>query len=265
MSKNAKIILNEWEGYPFFREKDLDGNIVECGIGRLIQNIRKFDSGVNFQIYLIVNTMWGRKKYILHKLGLSRSDEAHLKKWNDFLQIKEENSFIEELIYRNNIGQDLGAYNCGYQILKKSGYQGDVVFMNSSLNGPLSDGWLKKYQDQFYSHPKMGLTGISINSHNSNLNPNKFDPHVQSFFLYTNMDVLKNIFPRRLPGINITYQKKDIIDQGEIGISRKVLNEGYGLSCRFFDDYVYFKGDPFSKPEGDLRYKGPFAHQANKL
>jgi hypothetical protein len=160
---------------------------------------------------------------------------------------------------------DIGAYDCGYRYLKRRGFDGDVIFMNSSVSGPDRDGWLSDYSSLFHSHPALGVVGISMNSHDTNRGSPEFDPHVQSFFLYSSMDRLKEVFPRHLPETRRGYQKLDLIAKGEIGISREMLRAGYGIACRAFGDDVYFSGDLWKWERGDPSHSKELRGEANKI
>jgi hypothetical protein len=173
-------------------------------------------------------------------------------------------AFIESVHFRNNGGQDFGAYDFGYRLLLSQGYDGDVLFMNSSVAGPHEPNWLLKYRDQFYRHENVGLCGISLNSHNTAREPELFAPHVQSYFLFTNMRVLKHALGPRLFQVSPT-EKLEVIEQGEIGISARVLDAGYGITAATFPDFIYRHGGNWSIPYGDPRYAERSAAPANTI
>ncbi len=173
-------------------------------------------------------------------------------------------SFIHSVHFRNNRGQDFGAYDFGYRLLQGQGYDGDVLFMNSSVSGPHGANWLAKYRDQFYRHENVGLCGISLNSHNTAREPEAFAPHVQSYFLFTNMRVLKHALGPRLFQANPT-EKLDVIEQGEIGISGRVLDAGYAITATTFPDFAYHRGGEWSIPYGDQRFSAYSSAPANTI
>lgn len=246
-----KIILVDWEGYPLRRKKKLGRYAIRCGLGRILENMSRFSAGVEYGVVLVINCTDGSKKGIYERL---------LKKYE----------FIERLFFRDNLGQDIGAYNYGYGYLQSIGYQGDVVFMNSSVRGPRCDGWLSRYRDLFYKREHNGLCGISLNSHDTNIMENPpFAPHVQSFFIYTHMRVLQDVFKEGLCGSQVRTDGENgkhlIIQQGEIGISRAVLDAGYSICCIAYEDFFYRKGASWDIPYGDLRTKREFRKFANSL
>jgi hypothetical protein len=114
-------------------------------------------------------------------------------------------------------------------------------------------------------NPGTGMCGISMNSHNTSLSEGQFAPHIQSFFLYTSMQVLRDVFPNGLaPDAPSAFEgKNNLILHGEIGISQRVLAAGYSLSCKMFPESSYKAGDPWTLPEGDLRITSEYREQAN--
>jgi hypothetical protein len=258
-----QIILNEWAGYDLYREKIIGDHAVQCGLGRLLAKMAEFPAGLDVEVTLIVNTDIGEKQWFLKRLFIKDKDLPYAQRYYD---LKEKYPFIKHLVFRSNWGRDIGAYNCGYWYLRKKNYQGDVLFLNTGVGGPKDSGWLLKYRDQFYKGANIGLCGITINSHDTNLDPSPFMPHVQSFFLFTNMTVLKRVFPFNLCGVWVLHDKKQLIQEGEIGISQKILNKGYGICCIALRDFNYYQGHDWSIPyAGDLRFLKEFHAFANQI
>jgi hypothetical protein len=69
----------------------------------------------------------------------------------------------------------------------------------------------------------------------------------------------ESLLPRRLEG------KLDVIRRGEIGISQRVLSAGYAITCGWFPGFSYRLGQPWTIPEGDLRFDPRFAEHANAI
>ena len=59
--------------------------------------------------------------------------------------------------------------------------------------------------------------------------------------------------------------KLDIIREGEIGVSARVLNAGYGITSPAFPEFAYRAGHPWSIPWGDQRYAPQPLAPANTL
>lgn len=257
------IILADWCGYELFRTKILGENLIHCGLGSILANMAAYQSGINFEVTVVLNSNLGERRWFVKRILFS--DEA-LPYAQRYFELKKKYHFINKIIFRSNFGRDIGAYNCGYHYLKRIGYKGDVVFLNTSCGGPSENGWLLKYRDQFYSRKDVGLCGISMYSHNVNEPSNPFMPHIQSFFLFTNMDVLRKVFPNNLCGIWIRHNKLKLIKKGEIGISQKILNEGYGICCIAFKDFFYYKNAQWSIiQKRGFRYLKEFRKYVNQI
>jgi len=250
-NERVMVILNDFADYPLFREKILFGNVVKCGIGNLFENMTKYRAGMEYDIILIINF----------------SDDQEPKGKQDlYISLQNKYPFIKKVIFRDNAGFDFGSYNMGYRYLLDIGYEGDVLFMNSSVRGPHNDYWLLKYSYLFNRNRNIGLCGISLNSHATHLRKSEFKPHVQSFFMYTNMKILKKIFDGILPGADITSgDHSDVISAGEIGFSQRFIDNGYGICSALFNDFVYYKGSRWMIPFGDTRFNDIYHQFANKI
>ena len=253
-AEHVKIVLMEWAAYPPRRDKLVGSQWVRCGLGRLIESMQRYEPGPTAEVIVVINGappapahgLWGSTMQHWEQRCISR-------RLRDYALLPAKYSFVEAVCFRDNRGQDFGAYDFGYQLLRGQGHHGDVVFMNSSVAGPHDHGWLEKYRSQFYRHPNVGLCGIGLNSHDTSREPRSFAPHVQSYFLYTNMDVLEHAVGARLFDCD-GEDKLDIIRHGEIGVSARVLDAGYGITSPAFPEFAYRAGHRWSIPWGDLRY-----------
>jgi lipopolysaccharide biosynthesis protein len=268
-----KIVLVEWAAYPLARNKLVGKQRIRCGLGRTLQNMARWPAGLPFEVLLVINRaepgeppkglLGGARARLSHVL---RRDEAHKvqRRMDTYANLPQRYPFVQHVHFRDNHGQDFGAYDLGYRLLQREGYEGDVLFMNSSVAGPHGPMWLAKYREQFRRHPNVGLCGISLNSHDTTREEGRFAPHVQSFFLYTNMQILKHAVGSRLFEVD-AKDKLDVIAHGEIGISARVLDAGYGITSSMFPDFAYRKGEPWAIPYGDLRYEPSHAVPANRM
>lgn len=264
----VKVLLVEWMGYPLFRRKRLGSYTFECGLGHLVKNMQRFDPGVELDCTVVLNRhpdgAWTRvgRVPVLDRLLLNspRTNSEH--KYREFLRAF---PIVRRVQFRVNHLQDIGAYDQFYAQLRAEGYRGHVLFANSSVRGPTADGWLAKYQRLFELEPDTGFCGISLNSHNTMIPGGSRDPHLQSFFIYTSMSVLEQVFPQGLtaPADAHDQSKDALVTQGEIGLSRKVLAAGYGLRSSQFPDFYFKTGVSWTIPEGDLRFTDTYKEQAN--
>ena len=258
-----KIILATWASYGVKRVKEL-GCEWQCGVHTVLQNMQRYDGGVDFDLVLVINAASTEQKPV-------------------YMHFKEEYSFVHDVIFRSNMGFDFGAYNRGYQLLRASGYSGDVVFMNCAVNGPHRDGWLEAYHRLFHARGEhVGAVGASTFAYAGHQVPEETAkkikkvsgrlpvigewysryalrkyraPHLQSYFIYTSMDVLTDVFAGALPGANVKDDKLRLISEGEIGLSRSLLDAGYSISCVQFDGFYYRKGGQWRVYRGNLRKK----------
>jgi hypothetical protein len=269
MSK-VQVVLVEWMGYPIFRKKPIDDYVIKCGIGHILNGMKLYDSGVDFECTIIVNEydLPKRNKLIdwLCGFDLFRPlffNNIHTNSKEKYKEYFSSFPFVNKILFRENQNQDIGAYDYFISLLRESGHKGDVVFINSSCRGPEEKEWLEKYKKLFYKNKETGISGISINSHHIS----EFYPHVQSFLIYTNMSVLDSVFPFGFLGENGSKQldKKDLIELGELGISKSILDSGYGISCSSFPEFYYKKGFDWDMPEGDVRYLKKYNHLTNKI
>jgi len=228
----------------------------------MLDSMRRHDPGLPVDVTVIINGAGEAKSAVAPQPGLrgkvqqlvDRQRQMRLEhRMRAYAELTRKYPFVEAVHFRDNEGQDFGAYDFGYQLLQAQGHDGDVLFMNSSVSGPHEHGWLLKYRGQFRRHPNVGLCGIALNSHDTSDGDGPFAPHVQSYFLYTNMKVLEHAIGPRLFSADV-HDKLDVIRHGEIGVSERVLDAGYSITSSAFPEFAYRRGDPWAIPWGDLRY-----------
>jgi hypothetical protein len=236
----------------------------------MLEGLRRFDPGLPIDVTVIINAAGDAEgpsepatavaeqqsdglRGQLARLMRTRRELALVRRLQAYSKLSERYACVEAVHFRDNQGQDFGAYDFGYQLLRRQQHEGDVLFMNSSVSGPHEHGWLLKYRDQFRRHPNVGLCGIGLNSHDTSDGEGPFAPHVQSYFLYTNMRVLEHAIGPRLFDTD-AQDKLDVIRQGEIGVSERVLDAGYSITSPVFPEFAYRRGDAWSIPWGDWRY-----------
>ncbi|MCB9799757.1 MAG: hypothetical protein H6757_03235 [Candidatus Omnitrophica bacterium] len=249
--QTVPIVMVDYDAYPLYRFKKLGSNTIACGLGRLLDHMARYRAGVPFEVLLVINATSPAEKSI-------------------YPPLKEKYPFIREVLFHDNTGMDFGAYNVGYQYYLHQNYSGEMAFINSSAGGPCEDGWLLKYHHLFNRNHKTGLCGASMNSHLGShiedLPGLTFMPHVQAYFFYSRMEILKNIFEKQLPGAELKNpSKNERVEQSEAVLSRNVLEAGYGISCALFDDFIYFQGSPWKIPYVDYRRRLVFRPFASKI
>lgn len=271
----VKIIMMEWAAYPPHRDKVVGKQKVRCGLARILDSMRRYEPGLPADVTVVINSAGSTlpapaagssRGGVVQRWRAQREQRRITERLHRYAELPNQYPFVQTVCFRDNSGQDFGAYDFGYQLLQGQGHRGDVLFMNSSVAGPFEHGWLAKYREQFYRHPNVGLCGIALNSHNTSHEPSEFAPHVQSYFLYTNMGVLKEAVGKCLLGEEAdSANKLDIIQKGEIGVSQRVLQAGYGITSAAFPEFAYRNGDAWSIPTGDLRYSSQHQLPANTI
>jgi hypothetical protein len=269
----VKVVLVEWAAYPLERDKEVGAQLVRCGLGRTLEAMKRWDAGLPLEVTVIINRadspsestdVVGKARDRLQRMLGIDPQRRVARRMQRYADLRNRYSFIEAVHFRDNRGQDFGAYDFGYRLLQRQGYEGEVLFMNSSVSGPHEANWLQKYREQFHRHDKVGLCGISLNSHDTSRSPEPFAPHVQSYFLFTNMQVLRDAIGPQLLQTNATH-KLDVIAEGEIGISARVLDAGYRITSAAFPDFAYRRGDRWLIPYGDQRFRRDVRTRANSI
>jgi len=235
------IILNDWLGYEPARLKRVGAIKMEVGAGPILANLARYSAGIPFFVILVLNEP--QPSCPTGSMVETHADVAKKQRWQS---IAKKFAFVRDIQFRSNVDFDIGAYEHGLRILRRGNFDGDVLFMNSSLRGPGSHKWLAKYHALFHERDDIGLCGITLNALSVRDGLPEL-PHVQSFFLYTSMRVLQKVFPARLYQGALSSRQEAIL-RGEIGISQAVLHHGYAIRCAAFPDFMYKLGDAWQIP-----------------
>ena len=233
MSNKTRIILVDWDQSPLIRSKNIGDKTIQCGIQPFISSIKNHSKESDIEVILVINSNHS------NNLVTQKKYEPLLKEFE----------FITSLHIRDNHAMDIGAYDYGFKISLRENYRGRIMFINSSVSGPHTDSWLKKYEALFSSTPKIGLSGSTVNMIPDKMSRASSLEHVQSWLLYSDMAILKECFGDSLLLEKADYStKQNIIYNGEIGISQMIINHGYGINCMAFPKLHYFRGNPWPYP-----------------
>lgn len=226
------VCVHEWGGYTLVRQKN-------------IKNIKTFTCGLKYQLERFGNE---RSKYPID-LTITMSEPE---KYSDFSLIKRS---CDNFIPVSNVGMDFSGYWSFYNTIKykKNAY---VILTNSSVECYIHD-FIGDYINYMEENKDVGILGISSSSkYYHTLVRNNFNPHLQSFFLLTTIDTLKNIIEANggtFPGIN-EKNKHLLIRNGEVKISRLALELGYNLAVVGENGEVTkFNYNSYPLVRGDLR------------
>ena len=235
--------IHEWGGYPMRREKTIkNGATFVCGLESQLERFARYrDAG---RVELTVT--------------LSDPD-----KHTDIGKIR---SGADHLIATPNAGMDFSGYEAFYKTVENcpNAY---VILSNSSVNAA-QDDFLEGYIGYMEQHPEVGMLGISYCTKMiQSLVRNNFTPHLQSFFILTTIDVLRQIVAKnkgQFPGTGIGH-KLLLIRRGEIGLSQLALQIGYRLAVVRPENgqpFVFTDYRHWYIPRGDIRQ---YVAQPNKI
>lgn len=230
--------------------KRMNGLVIHLFVKK-IKNGRTFLCGINFQ---------------LKRFELIKRDSAYqidytvtisdLGKYPTY-DIQTVKSRCDRVLPVSNAGLDFSGYLAFYDFVKDKP-NSYVILSNSSVNACIDD-FLNDYIEYMENNLHVGMLGISYcTKMYQTLIRNNFTPHLQSFFLLTTIDVLRqvvavnnNVFPGK--GIS---NKQLLIREGEIRLSQLVMKLGYNLSVVNPLNGVPFKFTSYvdwSMPKGDIR------------
>src|SRR5688572_2538809 len=52
---HVKIVLVEWAAYPLYRNKVVDKHTVRCGLGRMLDGLKRYDPGLPIDVAVVIN------------------------------------------------------------------------------------------------------------------------------------------------------------------------------------------------------------------
>lgn len=225
-TNEVDVFIHEWGGYSMKRNKH-------------VNKLPPFDCGLFYQL----KRFEAEKKVLNLKITVTISDAEKCDE-NEKLFISKS---CDRLIYVSNDGMDFSGYSTAWEISKNLPNR-YIVLTNSSIN-KMQSMFLSKYIDCMESDSSIGALGISFNTkYYCSLIRNNFNPHIQSFFILTTIDVLNEIVSfngGKFPGKGIK-NKYLLIRRGEVSLSNIILKLGYCLGAVMENGKV-FKFDKSTK------------------
>lgn len=229
-SPTVRVVVHEWGGYDLLREKTIkNGATFSCGLG---PQLDRFAGRQGVELTVTISDTDRHKN-----LDYVRSRAA--------------------VVEVDNVGMDFSGYAALYERIKElpNSY---VVLTNSSVNA-LQEEFLDGYIDYMERNPQVGMLGVSYCTKVvQTLVRKNFTPHLQSFFLLTTTDVLRQVVEKnhgQFPGEGIDH-KLWLIRRGEIRLSRLVQQLGYALAVvdlRNGKPYRFDRYKHWKLPKGDIR------------
>lgn len=237
-TQTVYVETHEWAGYPLVREKK-------------IKNGRTFLCGINFQLKRFELVKRDSIYQIDYTVTISNLGEYPA---YDVQTIKNR---CDRVFSVSNIGLDFSGYSAFYDFVKDKP-NSYVILSNSSVNACIDD-FLNDYIEYMENNVDVGMLGISYcTKMYQTLIRNNFTPHLQSFFLLTTIDVLRQVVAANnniFPGKDIS-NKQLLIREGEIRLSQLIMKLGYNLAVVNPLDGIPFKFVSYSDwdmPKGDIR------------
>lgn len=230
----VKVCVHEWGGYSLERDKYFSpSSSNHCGLRYQLERFVKY------------------RKHGVVDLTVTMSD---VNKHNDLEYVKKRCDHFVEV---SNVGMDFSGYSAFFQSIRhlENCY---VILSNSSVEKSQTD-FLSGYIKYMEKNPDVGMLGISYSTRMYHtLIRRNFIPHIQSFFVLTTLDVLKEIVVEnkgKFPGADADY-KRLLIRKGELPLSRLALKLGYRLAVVYPEDGIPFKFTDkkhWNHPFDDLR------------
>ena len=141
-------------------------------------------------------------------------------------------AFCSDVILRNNAGLDFASWSAGFA-KHAADINGRLLLANDSVYGPI--GSLKNTLERL-THTAADFYGMVESIENA--------PHLQSWFLFFEPWVVRDpIFASTLEQPFSSMTKGQIIENGEVGFSRRLTKAGY----RYEALYMVSRGSPMAR------------------
>ena len=151
---------------------------------------------------------------------------------------------LGKIVFKNNTGRDFSSHARNLEFIFKIASEDDLVLcLNRSAYGPLMPQWYQLFISQYKKYPGIGLCGITINFLGHPKRPTSgSSTHVQSYAFLTKVSTLRP-YIGNFPGEH-AIDRLDVITDGEIGLSQRLLERGYGLTCLAWPEHVFTREFP---------------------
>lgn len=152
-------------------------------------------------------------------------------------EIKKIDKIADAVILKKHKEYDFGSYKRGFNLLTKIGLTNriqNIVFMNDSVmfvGDSLEKPFLELKDNDFYgiTQHAYGYTKNKVNDYGW-----IYSPHIQSYFFSVSSKIFREKwFNSFIQNIKYEKNKKDIIINYEMGLSKLILNKGYSLNSYY--------------------------------
>lgn len=156
----------------------------------------------------------------------------------DITEIEKIKKIVDALILKKHNEYDFGSYKRGYHLLKSLKIKNTlthIVFLNDSVIFIGQE--LGKIFDELSNTNFYGITQHSYGYKRNNIEK-KYDwhyaPHIQSYFFAVSSKIFNSCwFNNFIKKIKSEKNKKDIIINYEMGLSKLILNKGFSLNTYY--------------------------------
>lgn len=146
---------------------------------------------------------------------------------------------VRAVFWKGNLGRDFSSAEACLQAIGAEASADDYVMIrNRSAYGPARDSWYRQYIDQYERFPNTGLVGSTINFAGHPKRPSAGPTtHVQT---YAYLSQWRHFQPlaAAYPAARCVH-RLELINDGEIGLSRAMLERGLGLSCLYWPERYF--------------------------
>lgn len=164
---------------------------------------------------------------------------------------------VKGVVLKGNGGRDFSsAYVCLKSIASYASNDDVVMVKNRSGYGPLAAGWFDEYEKCLLSDSRIGLVGSTINfSGHPKVQSAGITTHVQTYVYVSFWKYFAQVVDV-FPAIKCT-NRLNLIDEGEIGLSRMFLDKGLALACLAWPGELFTRERPTSSllPQADIKRK----------
>ena len=216
------------------------------------QNLRKRNPGPGtVEVYIAVSEAKPR----------TRRDAKKLRQLRRLLESSR--SFrVKTIRFKNNLGRDLSSakYNL-LDIARVASPDDFVFFINRSAFGPRTKHWYSQFISQIEKFPDIGMCGNTINRPCPGETDHTYKLHVQTYAFLTRIRYFE-VFMKNMPGEN-SRTREQAIQEGELELSRRILEKGLGLTSLAWPDHHFKSEDEDINPElpcGNMTMTPGFEH-----